>query len=182
MSCARTPIQEPDLSSVKNVAEFYKSNNPGMVLLNTNYLRPGRDLFKKDNILRIELDISDIDKDEIKKFNTFLDKLKQKITDETGFKVEEKYVDYSMYFNWNNEFITPEKKQRFLEKVLYEIYDIPDKMRIEYQECFDDYTMREILNREKIRDYHRIYKKMYPDTTLTYLDFLNDGVPEMFQK
>ena len=182
MSCARSPIKEPDLSSVKKVCEFLKSNNPNIQFLNTNYLRPGRDLFKKDNTLRIQLDTTDIDKDELETFKTFLDTLKQKIIDATGFKVEEKYVDYSKYFNWNNEFITPEKKQKFLEEVLYEIYDVPYKTRHEYEECFDDYTMSEILNREKTRDYHRIYKKMYPDTKRTYLDFLDNFLPEMFEK
>ena len=84
-----------------------------MQILNINYLRPGRNLFKKDNILRIQLDTSDIDNDKLKTFNTFFDTIKQKITDETGFKVEEKYVNYSKYFNWNNEFITPEKNKSF---------------------------------------------------------------------
>ena len=183
MSCARTPIQEPDLSSVEKACRFLKSNDPNMKFLNTNYLRPGRDLFKKDNILRIELDTSDIDNDKLKTFNTFFNTLKQKITDETGFKVEEKYVDYSKYFNWNNEFITPEKKQKFLEKVLYKIYDVPEDMHVDYEECFDDYTMHEMLDREKKRDYYRIYKKMYPDTKLTlYGDFYNYDLPEMFQK
>ena len=180
MSCARTPIQEPDLSSAKKACEFFKSNDPNIQILNTNYLRPNRDLFKKDNILRIELDTTDIDNDKLKTFNTFFDTLKQKITDKTGFEVEEKYVDYSMYFNWNNEFITPEKKQKFLEEVLYEVYDVPDNMRYEYQEFFNDYTMDEILYREKVRDYHRIYKKMYPDTKLTYENFLDNSLPEMF--
>ena len=182
MSCARTPIQEPDLSSVRKVCEFLKSNDSNIKFLNTNHLRPGRDLFKKDNTLRIEIDTTDIDVKKFEKFLTFLNTIKQKITDETGFKIEEKYVDYRKYFNWNNEFIKPEQVNDFLKNVLYEIYDVPDNMCIEYQECFDDYTMSEMLNREKLRDYYRIYKKMYPDTTLTHLDFLAGDLPEMFQK
>lgn len=170
----------PKSYTKEDVSRAFKNLNKNVIFLNNNYLRPDNeyDLDKK-GLLKIELYIFENDPEKLKKFD--------EITEETLLKLSENsidyqvtYNDYSMYFNWMNEFITPEKKQKYLETVLYKLYDVPESIHSEYEHCFDDYTMDEMLNREKIRDYHRIYKKMYPDTELTFMDFLNGKVPEMF--
>lgn len=170
----------PKKNTKEDVARAIKNLNPYVRFFNNNYLRPDTEYdFDQKGLQKIELFIFESDPEKLKKINEITEETIRNLSENS---IEYQYTknDYSMYFNWNNEFIPPEKTQKYLEKVLYKLYDVPEDIHNEYETCFDDYTMHEMLDREKLRDYHRIYKKMYPDTELTYSDFINGKVPEMF--